>query len=329
MSTLLTNFPNGITSFGVPVIGGSIPPFQGNYWFVKPYSGSNANDGKSPTTAFKTLAFALSQATANQNDVVFYYAESNTAANTTDYQSSALAWNKDMVHLIGVNDLGQIGQRSRIAQLSTVKTIENLFTVSANACLIANIEVFQGVTSSTATAPVAVTISGQRNHIINCQFSGIGDTSLDTSGARSLVVSGSENTFDSCYIGLDTVIRATAAAEVGFTGTPTRNIFNDCIFNTYTSASGFLMATFAAGMDRFTKFKNCEFLCAKNITSAVAPAAVFGGSISSINGVIHLNNPYTNFTQYTAADASRVVALGLDGTATGHLIGIAQAIDAA
>lgn len=324
----LTNFPNGVSSFGVPIFGVPLPT-AGNIWFVKPYSGSDGNNGKSTNKAFKTLAKALESATANQNDVVLFYAESNTAANTTDYQSTALDWNKDMVHLIGVNAAGQIGQRSRIAQTSTVKTIENLFTVSADACIIANLEVFQGVDSSTATSPVAVTVSGQRNHIINCQFSGIGDTSMDTAGARSLVVSGSENTFEKCYIGLDTVIRATAAAEIGFTGSPTRNVFNDCIFNTYTSASGFLMVTVAATMDRFIKFKNCEFLCADNITSAVNPAAVFGGSISSINGVIHLNNPYTNFTQYTAADASRVIALGYDGTATGHLIGIAQGIDIA
>lgn len=326
----LTNFPNGITSFGVPIYGFPFPT-QGNIFFVKPRTGLDGNQGTTPQTAFQTLAHALSKCTANQNDIVFFYAESNTAANTTDYQSTALDWNKDLVHLIGVNAGPQIGQRSRIAQLSTVKTIENLFTVSANDCIIANIEVYQGVASSTATAPVAVTISGQRNHIVNCQFSGNGDTggSTDTAGARSLVLSGSENVFEKCYIGLDTVIRTTQTAEVGLTGSPTRNIFKDCIVNTYTSTTAFLPVTVAATMDRFTLFENCKFLCAKNITSAQAPAAVFGGSTASINGVIHLVNPYTNCTQYTAADSTRVVALGFDGTATGHLIGITQGIDVA
>lgn len=326
----ITNFPNGVSSFGVPLFGFPMPT-QGNVWFVKPSTGSDGYEGTSPQRAFKTLAFALSKATANQNDIVFFYAESNTASATTDYQSTALNWNKDLVHLIGVNAGPQIGQRSRIAQLSTVKTIENLFTVSANDCIIANIEVFQGVATSTATSPVAVTVSGQRNHIINCQFSGNGDLggSTDTAGARSLVLSGSENLFEKCYIGLDTVIRTTQTAEIGLTGSPTRNIFKDCIVSTYTSTTAFLPVTVAATMDRFTIFENCKFLCAANITSAQAPAAVFGGSTASINGVIHLVNPYTNCTQYTAADSSRVVALGLDGTATGHLIGIAQGIDAA
>lgn len=322
-----TNFPNGITSMGVPLPNIT----QGNVWFVKPISGSDAYDGKTPNTAFATLSFALSMATANQNDIIYLFAESNTASATTDYQSATLTWNKDLVHLIGINASPMISQRSRIAQLSTVKTVENLFVLSANDCRIENIEVYQGVATSTATAPVAFTVSGQRNHLVNCQFSGNGDTggSTDTAGARSLVVSGSENLFENCYIGLDTVIRTTQVAEVALSGSPTRNIFKDCFISTYTSTTAFLPVTVAATMDRFTIFKNCAFLAAANITSAAAPAAVFGGSTASINGVIHLINPYTNCTQYTAADSTRVVALGNSGVATGHLIGIAQGIDAA
>jgi len=258
------------------------------------------------------------------------FAEDNSASGTTDYQSAALDWNKDLVHLVGVNAGAKIGQRSRIAQLSTVKTIENLFTVSGSGCIISNIEVYHGVASSTATSPVAMTVSGERNHIMNCQFSGNGDTggSMDNAGARSLVLSGSENTFEDCYIGLDTVVRGTQAAEIALSGTPTRNIFKNCVVSSYTSATGFLPVTVAATMDRFTMFENCKFICSENITSAATPAVVFGGSVATINGVIHLVNPYTNCTQY-AVDSTRVKALGHDGTATGNLIGIAQTIDAA
>lgn len=324
----LTNFPNGITSFGVPVFGGSIPPFQGNYWFVKPSSGSDANDGKSPSTAFKTLSQALSSATANNNDVVFLYAESNSASGTTDYQSEALDWNKDMVHLIGVNAGAQIGQRSRIAQLSTVKTIENLFTVSADACLIANIEVFQGVASSTATSPVAVTISGERNHIVNCQFSGNGDTggSTDTAGARSLVVSGAENTFEKCYIGLDTVIRATQTAEVTV-GDVARTIFNDCFFNTYTSLSTFKMVTYSAP-DRFVLFKGGLINAVLNITSAVAPTGALAAA-TSVNGqIILVNCPVIGFADVATADDTKILVYGSgNGTLVG--LGLAGTVDVA
>jgi len=328
MSGGITNFsPSGVQA---PFFIGSNFMTQGNTWFVKPYSGSDGNSGKTPYRAFKTLAKALASATANRNDIIYFFAESNTGSGTTDYFSAATDWNKDMVHLVGINAGGMIGQRSRIAQLSTIKTVENLLTISADGCLIANLEVFQGVASSTATSPVAVTVSGQRNHIVNCQLSGNGDTggSMDTAGARSLVLSGSENLFEKCYIGLDTVIRGTQAAEVALSGSPTRNVFKDCIINSYTSSTSFLPVTVAATMDRFTIFENCKFLCSENITSAATPDVVFGGSITTINGVIHLVNPYTNCTQY-APDSTRVKALGNNGLATGHLVGISQTIDAA
>lgn len=327
----LTNYPRGVSSFGVPVLpsGG----FTGKHFWVKPVSGSDARDGLSPDNAFKTLAKAKAAATANKNDVVFLVAEGNSASATTDYQSTGLDWNKDGVHLIGINAAPSIGQRSRIAQLSTVVTIENLFTVSANNCLIMNIEVFHGVDGSTATAPVAVTVSGQRNRIVNCQFSGIGDgtstNSMDVSGARSLVLSAaSENLFVDCYIGLDTLIRATAAAEVELTGACTRNKFLNCHFRTYSSNANMLLIKVAAAMDRFTIFDDCMFTAAQNISSATTITAVFDAN--SINGEIFVRNPFVSgFTNITAADASRVKVLGLNGLATGHLIGLSQGVDVA
>ena len=48
----LTNFPNGISSFGVPVLGGILGiPFTGTYWFVDPVNGLDGNAGTSPQTA--------------------------------------------------------------------------------------------------------------------------------------------------------------------------------------------------------------------------------------------------------------------------------------
>lgn len=327
----LTNFPNGISSFGAPIMPYGM--FTGTHFFVKPNSGNDANDGLSPEFALNTLAAALAKATANKNDVVWLIAESNTASATTDYQSTSLDWNKDGVHLIGVNAGPQIGQRSRIAQLSTVVTIETLFKVSADNCLIANIEVFHGVDGSTATTPVAVEVTGQRNVFRNCQFSGMGDSTstntMDVSGARSLLLNGaSECLFDSCYIGLDTVIKATAAAEVEIKGSSTRNIFDRCIFNTYTSNASMLMLTINANTDRFVIFRDCAFINVQNITSATAMTALMDAN--SVNGNIHIINPYlSGFTNITAADASRVKVLGLDGTATGHLIGVSQGVDVA
>ncbi len=323
-----TNFPNGLTSMGVPVFGATVT--QGNVYFVKPSSGSDGNDGKTPATAFKTLATALGAATANQNDIIYMFAESNTAANTTDYQSSNLAWNKDAVHLIGVNCMPFMGQRSRIAPLSTATAFADLFTLSANNCMIANIEFFQGaMATNPSAASTCVKVTGQRNHILNCQISGMGDIagSLDDAGSNSLTLSGSENLFENCYIGLDTVIRATSVTEVVISG-GARNIFKDCQFETYTSGSTFKMVSINAACDRFIKFLNCDFHAVQNITSAVAPTGALG--ITTMNGEVIMKNPYVyGFDNITTADNAYVQVLGYDGTATGHLIGIAQGVDAA
>jgi hypothetical protein len=302
---------------------------QGNIYWVRPRTGNDQNDGLSSGAAFKTLAHALAVATANQNDVVLLCSESNTAASTTDYQSANLDWNKDGVHLIGVNNGSFLGQRSRIAPLSTATSFANLFTLSANNCLIQGIEFFQGVGSTNpSAASTCVTVSGQRNVIRNCQISGIGHANLDDAGSNSLTITGSENYFDSCYIGLDTIIRATSVTEVVLSGTPTRNIFEKCHFETYTSGSTFKMVTVPTGADRFVKFLDCDFVAVQNITSAAAPTGVIG--ITTMNGQVIMKNPYVyGFAQIVTADNAYVQVLGYDGLATGHLIGIAQGVDAA
>lgn len=81
----LTNFPNGITSFGVPVMGsgGGIPATTGNYYFVSSTTGSDANDGKTKETPVATIAKAFDLVTANKMDVIVLmpgHAESITAA---------------------------------------------------------------------------------------------------------------------------------------------------------------------------------------------------------------------------------------------------------
>ena len=283
-------------------------PGQGNRYFVKPYSGGDGQSGKSPRTALKTLAAALAKCTANQNDVVYLLAESNTAASTTDLQETVLDWNKDLVHLIGVGNGSFLGQRARISNLSTATAIVNgLVIVSANGCVVKNIEIIQEAAATNPTgASIALVVSGQRNAFVNCQISGIASTELDDANSRSLKVTGSENYFKSCYIGLDTVIRGTAAAEVEVADSVARTIFEDCFFSTYTSADGFLMVKYSAP-DRFILFKNCIMNAVQNITSATKPAAAISAA-TSVNGQIiwHGSAAY-GFDDVAAAGDSKIL----------------------
>lgn len=325
-----TNFKGGLSVDGMPVLGAY--PTQGNVYYVRPRTGSDGNNGKDSAFAFATLAQAKAAMSADQNDTVFMFAESNTASSTSDYQSSAFAWDKDGTHIIGVGSGVVIGQRARIAQLSTVKTVEDLFTISADNCLISNIEVFQGVASSTATSPRAVVLSGQRNKIVNCQISGMGDTSMDTAGARSLTISGSENLIQHSYLGLDTVIRATNVVEVGVTGTASalaaRNIIEDSIINTYTSSTtGKLLA--ASYVDRFLILKNTMLCSVQNVESAAIPTGAI--STANMNGKVWmLGGGVFGPADVTTADDANVLLLANSGLAANVVDqGVAKATDVA
>jgi len=273
----------------IKTLAASILPTQGNIFFVCPATGSDSNPG-TMEQPLKTLAQALSMATAGQNDVIFLCGQSNTASLTTDYQSAVLTWNKDMVHLIGINAGSFCSPRSRIAPNAAVAGFANLFTLSANGCLIQGIEFFQGAGSNTlSAASTCVTVSGARNVFRNCAISGIGAAGLDYAGSNSLTVTGSENLFQHCYIGLDTIIRSNATYEVSISGTPARTIFEECHFASYTSLTTFRAVSIATTVDRFVKFKNCQFEASANVGGDAVPAGTIG--ITTMNGQVYMINP--------------------------------------
>lgn len=323
----LTAFPNGISSFGVPVFGTGGFLSQGTYWFVKPSSGSDQNEGKSPDRALKTLSKAQSLATANQNDVVFLISESNTAASTTDYQSTELLWAKDMVHLIGVAAGGMLSSRARIAQLSTATDVDGLLTVSANSCYIANIQVFQGVDDATSKGCVSVT--GERNHFQNCHFAGIGHATQDVSANYSLSVSGGENLFEDCVIGLDTISRATATYEMIISGGVARNIFKRCLITSMAGAAGFsFLSVGATAIDRYTLFEDCSFINAIQSTASTMTEALSVAAGTSPGGMIILKNcTLVGATDWEASGESARVYI--DGAApTNNTSGLAVVVEA-
>lgn len=70
----LSNSPNGISSFGMPVLPGMDRPYTGKAYFVcnlTNSNGSNGNSGTSPSQPWSTLAYAVGQVTSNNDDVIF------------------------------------------------------------------------------------------------------------------------------------------------------------------------------------------------------------------------------------------------------------------
>lgn len=319
----MTTFGDQLFQYGGTPVNGFMT--TGKVFFVKPSTGSDGNTGKTPAKALKTLTKAQTLATADKGDVVYLVSESNTAASTTDYQSTALAWAKDGVHLIGIGATPFIGQRARIAQLSTATNVDNLFTLSADNCYIAGLEVFHGVDD--ATSKIACLVSGQRNRIENCQLSGAGHATMDTADNPSLKITGSENYFKNNYIGLDTIIRATSAYEVDIT-TAARTVLEDCMINSYTSGSTF-KALSITSIDRFVLLKNCMLAAVQGITSSVAPTGAI--ATATLNGQVWiLGGGVFGYADVTTADNSAVLVLTHSGLAANVVDqGVAKGTDVA
>ena len=68
----LTNFPNGLSSFGIPVLGAGfgIPTTTGEYYFVDSNTGNDTTTAGTKDKPFKTIDYAIGKCTANKGDVI-------------------------------------------------------------------------------------------------------------------------------------------------------------------------------------------------------------------------------------------------------------------
>ena len=312
------------------LLSAGIFPTQGNVFFVNPLTGSDQGNDGSSGAPFQTLQAALAAATAGQNDIVYLEATSNTASKTTAYQTATLNWNKDLVHLIGINAGPQLSQRSRIAWNSAYVGASNLFTLSANGCVIWNIEMFAGVASANPLGGMLVT--GARNHIINCHIAGIGHADMDIAGAYSVNLSGAEeNLFENCTIGIDTVpLSAQANSQLLISAnagvSATRNMFRDCTFLQYAAhaTNPLFVRAVATTVDRWLRFHNCIFINpvdsgATALTHAVSIAAAVGGTIL-LTGADFGYVGATNWNATSAGDVRAATGVAPDATAFGKAV---------
>ena len=269
--------------FGMPLYGiqGSPLPFTGNYFWVDETNGSDGNTG-GPTDPFATLTQALAKCTANNNDVVFMSGSVHVTA--------SVAWSKAKTHLIGLSPPSQ-NSRARIAIANTAATsgaVSPLVNVTASGCWFQNIEAFNGINQ--AATQVAWANAASENYYKNCNFIQTGNaTAAAQAGSRALTVgAGDENLFEGCTIGGDTLVRATNAnATMEFLGGSARNVFRNCVFQSWvTDASDVQVLVNAGGMDRYALFEQCTF---HNFGTAMT-VAITNTSGGGPNGNIILNN---------------------------------------
>ena len=265
---------------GMPVMAGIPFGKNTNYFYVDPTNGSDSADGRSPASAFATLATAEDACTANQHDTVFYIAGSSSIT-----LSAALTWDKNYTHLIGIAAPTEVAQRARIFQLAGLTGASPLLTISATGCIFKNFYIFQGVADNTSLINVSVT--GGRNYFENVHFAGGGHATQAVDGGASLKLDGAEeNTFVNCTIGVDTAVAATGMVGILFDGEASRNIFKNCRVTMYAGHTGaaFVEVADGTGIDRYTVFDNCWFINSNVDNFAMASGFIipaFAGNNSS------------------------------------------------
>lgn len=111
----LTNFSNGISSFGIPVYGSDLygQPLSGTVLWVDTVNGVDAGTGNGPSSAYQTLTYALTQAVAGSTTILVAQGSTITISSAT-----ALAVTTAGVQIVG---LGQ-GRTRPLFDFTTANT---------------------------------------------------------------------------------------------------------------------------------------------------------------------------------------------------------------
>lgn len=136
----ITNFPNGVSSFGMPLIGSGPVFTTGKVYFVSSVTGSNGNDGLSPDRPWSTVDYAVGRTTANQGDhIIVMPNHAETSTNTAGF------WAFDVAGITAIG-IGHYNQRPRL--LLDAGTTASV-TVSAADVKLKNFEIASGTADVT------------------------------------------------------------------------------------------------------------------------------------------------------------------------------------
>jgi hypothetical protein len=257
----LTHFPNGVSTFGYPVVPPI--PFSGDsqYYYVDAVNGNDGNSGTDPSQAFQTVGKGYAQLRDGHYDTLFLI-----GLGTAFTLATSLVWAKNYTNLVGITAPLQTSQRVRITS-GIVNTLTPLVTFSGTGITVKNLQIAQFGNSATTSAQ-NVLVNGQRNYFEDVHFLGGGNaTNRGGTLMRSLTIDGNgtngygEHVFNRCTIGTDATSTAGACFELDFLNFTQRNLFRDCIFNrTASVATGGFINVPASGILRWQFFDRCLFL---------------------------------------------------------------------
>jgi len=289
---MLTNYPNGISSFGIPVMGGGgIPAVLGNVWFVDYDRGSDNNDGKSKDSALKTIAYCVSnKVTTNNHDVVLL------SANSTHTLSEMLDISVNRTHFVALDGRTGygLGGRARISLTAT--------TGATNIATMQNTGVgntFTGIkfqNASTVDEGLYCVAEGGEYTIYNrCEF--YKSTDLDETGAAEVLNNGDSVQWLNCVFGstanatVGAVIRPNMLLTATLSGKKCRdNIVDNCVFmcKAGDTAKVMVYGANATDVERLFYMKDCLFF--NSILAAADPAHAVGFGAAQTEGQVILKN---------------------------------------
>jgi hypothetical protein len=296
---------------GLSLISGTSRAF-----FVHGSLGSDGNPGTAKDP-LKTITAAYGLCTSGAGDTVYVLNDGTTSATVRD---AALVWAKNNTHLVGLCAPTLVNQRARISPPTTITDDVDAYTpyltLSGSGCVISNISWFQG-NSEDSKASVGVKVTGSRNVLKNVAIITGAHANQGDEATYQLQVTGSENTFEDCYIGQDTAAAGNNAAYAnlrfgsGAGDEATRNVFRRCIFPMFADDTepAFVRVVGLTDIQRWNLFEDCVFI---NTGTSTLDAAVV--SPGSVTGKLFFKDcAFYGMTNVTAADSTDVLLYGISG----------------
>lgn len=202
-----TNFPQGLTSFGIPLLGDPANIGSGRVFWVNSASGLDQdNRGETKTQAFRTIAFALSKIRPGEAGCTILVAE-NHVETVTSSTSTVFAAND--ARIIG---FGAGANRPKfVYTTSTAATV----SITGSNLTISNI-VFDMFTGGLDAVAAAVTLSSPNVQFINCEWQ-MANSSVQGVSGVNVATGGSGAKFIGCEA--DATAAAGAAQWLNLAGT--------------------------------------------------------------------------------------------------------------
>lgn len=284
-----TNFPNGITSYGIPVTG-SIPLAMGtsgvgDVYFVDATNGSDGNDGLSPTDAFKTISQANDAVLTNNHDTIAL------SANSAHAVTEMLTVSKNRVHYVGLDGRTGIGMGARARVTQGVTTAATDIAVMKNTGVGNTFEGIKFDSSNTVAEGLYGVVEAGEYAVYNrCEI--YKSTDLDDAGASELALNGDSAQFLNSTIGSTVNETGNIRANVLCTGgIVSGKKLRDCYFeNCMLLAKAddtdkvFVYGANATDVERSLTFKSCTFF--NNPLSAGTPAAAIAFGAAQTQGAV-------------------------------------------